>query len=75
MDEAILITSSLLFGAGAGALLTYAHDRSLLRLYGNMVHDFSRMLRRDEGPSEPPASAMCVPEWSSSADQIGKRAS
>ena len=75
MDEAILITGSLLFGAGAGALLTYAHDRSLLRLYGNMVHDLSRILRRDGGPIEPPAASSRISALTPPTDLVGKRVS
>lgn len=72
MDEALLITGSLLFGAGAGALLTYVHDRSLLCLYGNLVHDLSRMLRHEKGSPEPPATAATIAEWRPSSGLTGK---
>lgn len=75
MEEAILITSSLLVGAGAGALLAHARDRTLLLHYGNLIHDLSRMLHRGPEPPEPPAAAARIPEWKPLPDAIGKRAS
>ena len=75
MEEAILITSSLLVGAGAGAMFTYVRDRTLLQQYGNLIHDLSRMMRQRPEPPEPPAAAAPIPEWKSLGDAFGKRAS
>jgi hypothetical protein len=58
MEEVVLMTGLFVAGAGAGALLSYARDRNLLRLYGHLVHDLSSMIPHDDqGPPEPPAAA------------------
>jgi hypothetical protein len=75
MEEAMLITGTLLFGAGAGALLTYAHDRNLLRLYGNLVGDLSRMLRQRTQAPGLPAAAARIPDWKPAANLMEKHVS
>lgn len=63
MEEALLMTGLFMAGAGAGALLTYTRDRSLLYLYGHLVKDLSRMVRHPEtDPPEPPAAAARITE-------------
>jgi len=63
MEEVLLMTGLFVAGAGAGALLTYKRDHSLLALYGHLVQDLSRMVPHSEpDPPEPPAAAMRVAE-------------
>ena len=76
MEEAILMTTSLLVGAGAGALIVRARDRNLLQLYGRLVGDLSRMVRNRRGePPEPPATTANLPQPPTVADLMAKRVS
>ena len=75
MEETILITSSLLIGAGAGALLTYAHNLSLLQQYGKLVHDLTQIMRKRPDPPGPPAASARIVEWAPSEDAVATRAS
>jgi hypothetical protein len=76
MEEVLLMTGIFVAGAGAGAMISYARDRNLLRLYGHMVHDLSAMIPHagSEGP-EPPAAAAPIPKSPSITDAVQKRAS
>jgi hypothetical protein len=56
MEEALWMTGMFVAGAGAGALLSYAHDRNLLDLYGHLVEDLSRMIRHG-APDQPDGPA------------------
>ena len=74
MEEVVLMTGLFVAGAGAGALLSYARDRNLLRLYGHLVHDLSSMIPHDDqGPPEfrppPLGSLKCLPSSRRSARQ------
>ena len=63
MEETLLMTGLFVAGAGAGALLSYARDRSLLHLYENLVEDLSRMIpHHDSDPFEPPAAEARIAE-------------
>ena len=66
MEEVLLMTGMFVVGAGAGALISHAHDRSLLSLYGHLVADLRRMIPHDgpedPGPPEPPAVAARITE-------------
>ena len=51
------MTGLFVAGAGAGALIRYAHDRSLLSLYGHLLEDLSRMVPHHHPDAPPPAVA------------------
>ena len=76
MEEVLLMTGIFVAGAGAGAMISYARDRELLRLYGHMVHDLSAMIPHPdpEGP-EPSAVAAPVPEMHSFTGAVPKHVS
>jgi hypothetical protein len=76
MEEAILMTGLFVAGAGAGALISYAHDRSLLGLYGHLVEDLSRMVPRPIADRpEPPAAAARIAEFTPIVEAQRKAAS
>lgn len=63
MEETLLMTGMFVVGAGAGALLSYARDRSLLELYGHILEDLSRMVPHGESdPPDGPAQAARIAE-------------
>ena len=71
----MLMTGFFMAGAGAGALLSYARDRNLLRLYGHLVEDLSGMIPHRPDSPEPPAVAARVADMPSTADALRKCAS
>lgn len=76
MEEAILMATSLLVGTGAGALLVHARDRSLLRLYGQLVADLRRKIQGvDDGPPEPPVTRARIGERTALAEVPFRRVS
>ena len=76
MEEVLLMTGLFVAGAGAGAIISYARDRNLLRLYGHMVSDLSAMIPHPgpEGPG-PPAAAAPIPQVPSLTDAVQKHVS
>ena len=63
MEEVLWMTSMFLAGAGAGAFYSYARDRSLISLYGQLVEDLSRMIPKPRPDSPvPPAMAARIAE-------------
>ena len=76
MEEVLLMTGLFVAGAGAGAMISYARDRNLLRLYGHLVNDLSAMIPHPgrEGP-EPPAAGAPIPGMPSITDAVQKRVS
>lgn len=77
MEEVLLMTGIFVAGAGAGAMISYARDRELLRLYGHMVHDLSAMIPHPdpEVPGPSTAAAAPVPEMHSFTDAVQKHVS
>lgn len=74
MQETMLVTGLFVAGVGAGALLSYARDRKLLRLYGHLVEDLSGMISRRKAVS-PEAAAAKTADQASGADARQKYAS
>jgi hypothetical protein len=74
MEEIMLMTSLFVTGAGAGALLSYAHDRKLLHLYGHLVEDLSSMIPKGE-PDSAQAAAARNSDMPSGANAQQQRAS
>jgi hypothetical protein len=76
MEEVLLMAGLFVAGAGAGAMISYARDRNLLRLYGHMVHDLSAMIPHAGPPGpEPPAAAAPIPQMPLLTDAVQKRVS
>lgn len=76
MEEVLLMTGLFVAGAGAGAMISYARDRNLLRLYGHMVNDLSAMIPHPvPGGPEPQATAAPIPQMPSLTGDVPKHAS